>query len=198
MSGALWLSRVACSTILRCRTREVEAMAMSIRVERSLVSHDEGQILGQTHYPALYDVSSDELVQTRVRLRDLRSKERTLSRDLRRGISGKGEPRGSSYPGNLDKPTKRKQVFASALKRVNGELTRRRVIAARESMQASAERALGLKGSKKKHHPLAGRRSRFGMNSIENDRRRASVPPSKVGSVTKSNQVAQAAKDSRV
>lgn len=184
-------------TFPNCLERERNALAISMKAERGLVSHDEFEIVSHTHHPTILGASSDALGEARRRLRDLSARERTLSRDLRRGISGKGEQRGSSYPGNVDQPTRRKQIFASALKRVNGELARRQSIAARETLHENARRALGHKNAKRTHHPATGRRAKSGMNTVESERDRTSVPPSKIGSVTKATQVAQASKDQR-
>jgi hypothetical protein len=61
----------------------------------------------------------------RQRLRDMRNKERTLARENRRALRGKGAPRGGSFPGTAEHPPlQRKQVFAAALKRVSKEIGR--------------------------------------------------------------------------
>ena len=59
----------------------------------------------------------------RVRLRQMRDKERALTRQKQREVRGKAEPRGGSFP-DAQHPLHRKQVFAAALKRVNKELGR--------------------------------------------------------------------------
>ena len=48
----------------------------------------------------------------------MRDKERTLARENRRAVRGKGAQRGASFPGTAEHPLQRKQVFAAALKRV--------------------------------------------------------------------------------
>jgi hypothetical protein len=162
-------------------------------MERGLVTHDEFETLAQTHHPAIHDISAEALAATQQRLRDLRAKERTLSRNMQRAIRGKGEQRGSNFPGNADKPAQRKQVFAHALKRVNGELARRRMIVARDALRE----ALALKKGARRHHPSAGLRGRDGMNPIESGRARTTVQPAKVGSISQATKNAQAARDNR-
>ncbi|MCP2082234.1 UNVERIFIED_ORG: hypothetical protein J2W74_003420 [Methylorubrum zatmanii] len=63
-------------------------MSLSIKAERTLVMHDEFEMLAQTHHPALHSISDDALSDAQRRIRDLRAKERTFARDLRRSIRG--------------------------------------------------------------------------------------------------------------
>jgi hypothetical protein len=100
-------------------------MSMSGKAERALLSHEEFEFLVATHHPALHDASEEALKAARVKLRDNREKERTLLRALQRSLRGKASERGRSFPGEVNKPARRKQVFAQALRRVNGELARR-------------------------------------------------------------------------
>ncbi|MEG9501069.1 MAG: hypothetical protein MIN69_04235 [Methylorubrum extorquens] len=172
-------------------------MSLSIKAERALVTHDEFEMLAQTHHPALHSISDHALSEAQGRIRDLRAKERTFARDLRRSIRGKGGQRGGSFPGNVDKPARRKQVFASALKRVNGEISRRRAVAARDALKDAARRAIGLKNAARSHRAPAYRTSRAGMRRIENERTRNTVQPAKVGSVSQATKNAQAARDAR-
>jgi hypothetical protein len=99
-------------------------MSVSYKFERSLLSHEEHEVLRLTHHPAIYDHDLEGLKALRVRLRQLRDKERTLARQKQRERRGKSEPRGGSFPGTVEQPLHRKQVFAAALKRVNKELGR--------------------------------------------------------------------------
>ncbi|MFE1602186.1 hypothetical protein [Methylobacterium sp. ID0610] len=174
-------------------------MSLSIKAERSLTTQDEFEFLAQTHMPGLLGLEDGALSAAQRRLRDLRAKERTLAREMRRGIRGKGEPRGSSFPGNIEKPSRRKQIFASALKRLNGEIARRRSRAARDALKASARRALQLKtNAARRHRRLApGRSSGAGMRPIESERPRMEVNPAMVGRVSQATKTAQAAKDTR-
>lgn len=172
-------------------------MSVAIKMERSLLQHDEFEMLSRTHHPAMLDVEDEALSDMRARLRGLREKEKGFVHDMRRGIRGKADTRGGSFPGNIEKPARRKQLFANALKRVNGEIARRRSLAAREEMQDAARRALELKNSAKRHHPQGGRTSRKGMAVKVSGRGRTSVPGAKIGSVSQATKNVQAAKDSR-
>jgi hypothetical protein len=120
-------------------------MSIPCKFERSLLSHDEYAIVASTHHPAIYDAVVDDLRSLLTRLRDLRDKERTLSRGKRREARGKGTPRGATFPGTAEHPYKRKQVFVSALKRVGKEISRRDKLAARAVHVESAHRALAMR-----------------------------------------------------
>src|ERR1700754_4808915 len=99
-------------------------MSIPSKAERSQLSHEEFEIIRATHHPAIYDLAGDELRALKLRLREQRSKARTLARQRQREIRGKAEPRGKGFPGTVEQPLKRKQIFAAALKRVNNEINR--------------------------------------------------------------------------
>ena len=106
-------------------------MSVSCKFERSLFDHEEYEAIRLTHHPAIYDVAPSELAAMQSRLRKMRDKERTLSRQKRREMRGKGDARGASFPGTAERPSQRKQVLAAALKRVNREIGRLRNLEAR-------------------------------------------------------------------
>src|SRR6476659_2009351 len=101
---------------------------LQIRAQHSQLSHE---IILRSHHPEIYDASLDELRELRQRLREMRDKARTLARENRRAVRGKGTQRGASFPGTAEHPLRRKQVFAAALKRVNRELDRMHELEAR-------------------------------------------------------------------
>jgi hypothetical protein len=172
-------------------------MSISGKAERALLSHEEFAFLLATHHPALHDVSDETLKAARVKLRDGREKERTLLHTLQRSLRGKAGERGRSFPGEVNKPARRKQVFAQALRRVNGELVRREAIAARAAATAALREALARKGAAKRHRPAAGETAGEGMQPKNSKRARTKVAPAKVGAVSQANKAAQAAKDAR-
>ena len=120
-------------------------MSIPCKFERSLLGHDEHEIVASTHHPAIYDAGLDELKSLLKRLRDLRDKERTLSRGKQREARGKGAARGATFPGTAEHPYKRKQVFVSALKRVGKEISRQDKLVARVALAESAQRALAIR-----------------------------------------------------
>jgi hypothetical protein len=173
-------------------------MTQSIRAENSHLKADERDIVSQTHYPAIFDADDKALADLRQRVRSLQEKERTLVRQLRRSIRGKAEPRGGSFPGNVERPARRKQIFANASKRLNREISRRHALAARESLKEAARRALALKReAQPANNPDPGWTSSEGMTRIENRKRLWILDRAKVGRVSQAGKRAQAARDKR-
>jgi hypothetical protein len=174
-------------------------MSATCKLERSLLSHEEFETVRNTHHPAIYELDSGELRTVLVRLRAMRDKEKTLTRQRQREARGKAEPRGKSFPGTAEKPLKRKQVFAAAKKRVNKELSRIRKLEARADHVEAARRAFALHRSSNFHPARPIHESANpGMLPLPNTRRRTRVPPSKIGSVSQATKVAQARRDSRI
>jgi hypothetical protein len=173
-------------------------MSVSCKFERSLLSHEEHEVVRLTHHPAIYEHDADGLKALRVRLRELRGKERTLTRQKQRERRGKAEPRGGSFPGTVERPLHRKQVFAAALKRVNKELHRLEELAARTEHVEAARRALALhRAAQFAPYPPAGDTAHDGMQPLPSRRRRTSVAREKIGRVSQATKIAQAVRDAR-
>jgi hypothetical protein len=174
-------------------------MSVPTRAETSLLSHDELELVRQSHHPAVYNLSVDELRTVQKRVRDLRDKERTLAWQKRREVRGKAEsPRGSSFPGTAEHSLKRKQVFAAAVQRVNSETHRVQKLLARNTLSLNARRALALrKAGETVRHPDAGRSAGPGMTNTASQKRRTKVNPAKVGSVSQATKRSQATRDNR-
>ena len=173
-------------------------MSVSCKFERSLLNHEEDETIRVTHHPAIYEHDVEGLRALRVRLRQMRDKERTLTRQKQREVRGKAEPRGGSFPGTADQPLHRKQVFAAALKRVNKELGRIHKLEARTANIEAARRALALRRAAQfVPYPAGGNTAQEGMRPIPSNRRRAKIPGGKIGRVSQATKVAQAARDAR-
>jgi hypothetical protein len=171
---------------------------MSCKFERSLLSHEEHEIIWVTHHPAIYEHDVEGLQALRVRLRQLRDKERTLARQKQREVRGKAEPRGGTFPGTADRPLHRKQIFAAALKRVNKELGRIHKLEARTAHVEAARRALALhRAAQFVRYPAAGDTAHEGMQPLPSTRRRTTVSRDKIGKTSQATKIAQAAHDSR-
>ncbi|MGI9520527.1 MAG: hypothetical protein ACR2PG_02655 [Hyphomicrobiaceae bacterium] len=173
-------------------------MSISCAHERSLLNHDEIELVSQTHHPSIYNLSVEELEEKRSQLRMMRDKERTLARQKQREVRGKAEPRGGSYPGTASKPQHRKQAFSAALKRINKELKRQRALAAKSQNIEAARRALSLRRNANfVHHPQTDAAPDEGPRVIVSQRRRWKVPPAKIGSISQAVKKAQAIRDDR-
>jgi len=173
-------------------------MSVPCKFERSLLSHDEYETIRLTHHPAIYDVDATELADLRSRLRNMRDKERTLSRQKRREVRGKGAARGANFPGTAELPTQRKRIFAAALKRLNGEVRRVHNLTARTAHVEAARKALALRRAANfVPYPPAGLTSNEGMAPRSSMRRRKIVTGAKIGRVSQATKVAQAIRDTR-
>jgi len=173
-------------------------MSVSCKFERSLLSHEENETIRLTHHPAIYDVEVAELEAMRPRLRKMRDKERTLGRHKRREGRGKVEPRGASFAGTAAHASKRKQVFAAALKRVNTELRRLHNLAARFANVEAARKALALhRAADFRPHPPAGATADQGMVPKQSNRRRTIIAGAKIGRISQATKIAQAVRDAR-
>lgn len=147
-------------------------MSVPCKFERSLLSHDEYEAVRVTHHPAIYDLDGTQLRAITARLRSMRGKERTLALQKRREIRGKAEARGGSFPGTAERPSQRKRVFSSALKRVNKELSRLRKLEARAANVEAAHRELAQRRAAKFiHHSATGDTAREGVPPLPRRRR---------------------------
>lgn len=173
-------------------------MSVACKYERSILSHEEYETIRLTHHPAIYDVAVTELEAMRPRLRQMRAKERTVSRHKQRESRGKGEPRGASFPGTAAHASERKQVFAAALKRVNTELKRQHDLAARTAHIEAARKALAMhRAASFTTRPASGATAGEGMAPKPSERRRKIIAGAKVGRVSQATRVAQAVRDAR-
>jgi hypothetical protein len=173
-------------------------MSTPCKFERSILSYDEHQIILRSHHPEIYDAGLDDLKALRQRLRDMRNKERTLARENRRALRGKGAPRGGRFPSTAEHPLQRKQVFAAALKRVSKEIGRMQKLEARTAHIEAARRALAMRRAASfPPRPPSGDAAGEGMRPSPSTRRRTRVPPARIGRVAQATKNAQAARDAR-
>lgn len=172
-------------------------MSVSRTNERNILTKDQFNLVNSTHHPAIYEADAAALRDLRRQLRDQREKVKTQVRQRERETRGKSEPRGKSFPGNTEQPLKQKQIIASALKRVNKELERLRILEARSSHVEAAHRALALHRSSKFLRPKNEPTANEGMRPEPSIRRRKIIPGSQIGSVSQATKVSQAVRDSR-
>jgi hypothetical protein len=172
-------------------------MSMSCKRERSLLSHEEHETVRVTHHPAIYEHDAEALQTLRVRLRQLRDKERTQARHKQREARGKAEPRGGSFPGVANLPLHRKQIFSAALKRVNKEWGRIQRLEAKAAHVDAAQRALVLRRAAPSAPYPSGDTAHEGMQPLPSRRRRVTLARDKIGSISQRTKIAQAARDSR-
>ena len=173
-------------------------MAISCKLERTLVSHEEYGVIQGSHHPDIYALDLLGLEKLRSRLQHMRDKEQTLARQKQREQRGKAEPRGASFPGTTEQPQKRQQVFASALKRLNNEIRRTRYLEARAANVDAARRAFAMRRAANfSVYPAAGDTANEGMNPRPSRRRMTTVSGKRIGSTSQATKVAQGRRDSR-
>ena len=173
-------------------------MSVPCKFERSILSHDEYETIRFTHHPTIYEVEPAELEAIRSRLRKMRDKQQTLSRQKRREARGKSGGRGASFPGTAERPSQRKQVFAAALKRVNRELSRLHNLAARTAHVEAARKALALhRAANFTTYPPAGANANDGMVPKASTRRKKIIAGAKIGRASQATKIAQAVRDAR-
>jgi hypothetical protein len=171
-------------------------MTMAAASERRFLSHEEAEIVGATHYPALADVDAEGLRQSQGRLRDLRDKAGAIARRKRREAAGQRD-RGSVADAGQH-AARRKQIFSQALKRANRQLERLDHAAARARTARGVQKALALKRREESaERPGPGRHARTGMRPNPSLRRAMGVPGAKVGSVSQAGKAAQARRDAQ-
>jgi hypothetical protein len=173
-------------------------MSIPCKRERSLVSHEEYDLILNSHHPEIYDLDLSALRALQSRLRQLRDKERSLKRERQREQRGKAEPRGGSFSGTVEQSLMRKQVFANALKRVNKEIYRIRSAEARDANVDAAKRALALRRAAKfATYPPAGHTANLGMHYRPSRRRMTKMSRKRIGSISQATKANQAKRDSR-
>lgn len=77
-------------------------MSIASKFERSLLSHEEYAVVKGSHHPELYDFNLKALLSLQNQLRQMRDKERTLSRQKQRERRGKAEPRAEAFPAHAN------------------------------------------------------------------------------------------------
>lgn len=171
-------------------------MAISEKDEKALLNQQEWEVVVATRHPVLQDCSAEELQATRKRLREMHAKEQGFVRHKRRVRKGTADTRGGSFPGTEERPARRKQAFAQALRRVNSEIDRRNSRRLREASISTRKEALARKRAAPSTRPANTRTASKGPSRIENRRSKTHVPGSKIGSVTKQTARHQGRKDS--
>jgi uncharacterized protein YukE len=173
-------------------------MSLSRTTERSVLSREQLDLVSRTHHPDIHEADTKALRDLQTQLRSERSKLSTQVRAKIREGRGKSAPRGKSFPGNTEQPSKRKQALSNALKRVNKELERQRKREAKAEHVEAARRALALRHAGNFGAPsLADRTPNEGMQPRPSTMRRKIIPGSQVGSVSQRTKNAQARKDNR-
>lgn len=169
-------------------------MATTRRDERALLGAAAYEVVAPSHYPEIEALAVEELRNLATRLREHHARARDLLREGRRARRGKGEARGAATA-EAGKLTRRKQVYAAALKRVNSRFDELTAERRRAEHRAALKAALARKQAARATHPTGGFTAGGGMRGKPNRKGHAGVNPGRIGSVSQANRRAQASRD---
>ncbi|MGX9964326.1 hypothetical protein ACVFYP_13430 [Roseomonas sp. F4] len=175
-------------------------MAITRKEEQRLLSHEEAKLLAPSHHPALADLSPEELRALAQRLRAEHGRARDMVREASRARRGKSEARGAASA--AEKLSQKKQVFAAALRRVNGQFARkaevrqeRRATRQAERNTAALRQALARRKAATPHHPAPGRSAGKGMRDTSHVEMHPGPDPRAIGSISQATRDNQARRD---
>ncbi|WP_247896236.1 hypothetical protein [Azospirillum argentinense] len=133
-------------------------MGVELTAERRLLSEKEFEQVRRSHYPELEGLPPDETLTLARWLRGERDRARNIIAARRRGRRGKASGTGQQSADASERGlSAKKQVYARALKRVNGRLERFRAERRREIIQANLQDALKRRKEAEPQHPSPGR-----------------------------------------
>jgi hypothetical protein len=171
-------------------------MGVGLSTEQRLLSEKEYIQIKRSHYADLDGLDQDETLALARWLREERNRARDIIAARRRARRGKSVTGGMGSAEASERGiAAKKQVFARALRRVNGRLERFRAKRRRDEVRSNLEASLHRKRGAQRHHPDPGRTPRRGMSPLVNTRRTAQVDPAEVGRVSQRVKDAQARRD---
>jgi hypothetical protein len=173
-----------------------DEMAISRKQEARALDADERELVDMSHQPEIQSLSDKDLAGLVKQLRERRDKAQTMAHQRRREIRGKGKARGAT-PSKADDGSQLKlSVLAMAMRRTNGEVERRRRLAAQMELVDNMRRALAIKGAaSKKGADFNTRHAHQGMHAVRNEKTKSLVRPMEAGRQRKAGKVAQAKRD---
>ncbi len=173
-------------------------MASSRKQEARALSADERELVEKSRAPAVRLLTDSQLTRLVKRMRERRSRARTMAERQRRELRGKAGARGAT-PSKADEGSRLKlSVLSTALGRLDAETERRRRVKAKTSLVASAKKALALKQKAGRAAPAPStRNANTGLRGKERIAVENHVPRSTRGRVRKLVAKAQAKRDSR-
>ena len=171
-------------------------MAITRKEQARALNTEEKEIVEKSQHPFLQDIPDAELHSLAKLIRDRRNKARDLANQRRREIRGKAPARGAS-PSKEDAGSQLKTaILATAMRRVNGEIERRRVMSAQHDLIANAQHALATKRAHEKKEPTFNTRHALtGMRNIPNKKYDSLINPAERGRLKKAAAVSQAKHD---
>jgi hypothetical protein len=175
-------------------------MAITKKQEERALSADERELVGMSGVRASRSLTDAELNRLVKRLRTKRDRAKTVAERQRRELRGKARPRGGTPARDDDGSQLKLMILSAALIRLDNETGRRATARAKESLVASAKKALALKQKAKPARAKAKTVSKTAKRGLRGKARvvvENHVPASARGSVRKQNARVQARRDAR-
>ena len=120
-------------------------MAITKKQEERALSADEKELVGLSAVRASRSLTDAELTRLVKRLRTKRDRAKTVAERQRRELRGKARPRGAAPAKDDDGSQLKLTILAAALARLDAETGRRGKAKAKETLVASAKKALAQK-----------------------------------------------------
>ncbi len=166
--------------------------------EERALDVEERKMVAASRHPEVQGLSDAELAQLVGRVRARRDRAQKLARQRRREIRGKAAPRGAEASRADDGSKLKAEVLASAMRRLNSEVRRRRDMKARVALIANQQRALAMQQEvHSAHEGFNSRTAHYGMRRKDNQKVGRIGSAMEVGRVSQFMKVAQAKKDAR-
>lgn len=173
-------------------------MSLSKAAEQRMLTADEFEAVNRSRYPAIREMTRKDLSDLVAALRGHRDKARDMSRQQRREMRGKSEPRGSKPAADNTGTAMKDQIFAGAVKRINREVARHDSAERRSAQGEKSRHALELKqAGDKPQRPKPGRTGSRGMKSIPSEQPTVEADPREIGRVSQFVKKSQARCDSK-
>lgn len=173
-------------------------MAISRKEEARALDAEERELVEKSHQPGIQALPDAELANLVKLVRERRDKAQTEAHRRRREMRGKGKPKGATASKADAGSQVKLSVLAMAVRRLNGEVERRRQLAASMALVENAHKALALKGKAPRRGPeFNTRHAHHGMRVAANEKAKNLVRPMELGRQRKAAQVAQAKRDAR-
>ncbi|MBP0438121.1 hypothetical protein [Tianweitania sediminis] len=174
-------------------------MSINRSQEERALDKSEMEMVAKSHHPQLQDLEDKELASLLKLVRERRDKARTEMQRRRREMRGKAAPKGATPSASAEGNKTKLEVLSTAVRRLNGERSRRDRMASQVSQAELSRNALKLKqeAGDNDEVPFNTRHAHQGMRKIAAERRNSLVRPMERGRLRKAAAVAQAKRDSR-
>lgn len=174
-------------------------MTHPVRLERQWLSADEFALVEQTHRPRLDTLSDKDRADLLKLLRERRDRAQQIASRQRREMRGKAASRGARPAADNTGTRNKTAVLAAAVQRLNKDIARREIKAARQALMDSAARALELRRASraKTTRPASEPTPNEGVHPKKPRAPRAPRNPAKAGAVSQHTKNMQAKRDAK-